>query len=305
MSHRLLATARLALSLSLITALPALAASPAVLRTEVALTDLQLHVRSLTDLSSQPGMVVGTFTLSAFDSAPGVPTWSDSLLPATPLSYTGSQGRVEVGPDGIRAETAASLDDVVGAPGGLHFASSPVVGPDVWSMMDRPHVTVAAGSLVTLSGVLTVSHTVDAQPVADWAAAQGNVLDWHLGLGGDRLLFNLSWSAFSADSDVFNASATVDLTTPYSGVGSADTSLSFGTTMVKPFTLALANTTDQDVAVMLDMGVAARVTSSFYATLDTTTPAVPEPATWALMLSGLGWLGWRASSRRAQHALTA
>lgn len=304
MSIRLPAVAPLVLSIGLAAALPALAASPEVLRASAALTDLQLTVRSLADLSSQPGVVAGGFTLSVFDNDPAVPTWSDSLLPASPLSYAGSQGHVEVGPDGIRAETAASLDDVVGTPGGLHFSSSPVVGPDVWSLMDRPHVMVAAGSLVTLSGVLTVSYTLDAQPVADWAAAQGNVLDWQLAFGGDRLLFSMNWSAFSADSDVFNASATVDLTTPYNLVGSTDPSLSFSTTMVKPFNLTLVNTTDQEVAVMLDMGVAARTTTSFYVTLDTP-PAVPEPATWVLMLAGVAGLGWRASSRRAQHALTA
>jgi len=136
------------------------------------------------------------------------------------------------------------------------------------------------------------------------AAAQGNVLDWQLAFGGDRLLFSMNWSAFSADSDVFNASATVDLTTPYNLVGSTDPSLSFSTTMVKPFNLTLVNTTDQEVAVMLDMGVAARTTTSFYVTLDTP-PAVPEPATWVLMLAGVAGLGWRASSRRARHALTA
>lgn len=103
---------------------------------------------------------------------------------------------------------------------------------------------------------------------------------------------------------MFNASATVDLTTPYNLVGSTDPSLSFSTTMVKPFNLTLVNTTDQEVAVMLDMGVAARTTTSFYVTLDTP-PAVPEPATWVLMLAGVAGLGWRASSRRARLALTA
>ena len=317
---------------------------PIVSQATLSLSGLSFQLIDLTpgdgiapSLSFQTQGVIDSWNV-VYDEAsdsylPGGPTYSNSLLPSTPVNY--------VSPDGLSTVTSTANSVTLQSQLSLSHILPPLTPPDATGAGDALYggagtrtdlsvgnpvpgelqaFTLSAGSALVVRGTLTGSYILDGTQVQAGLNANGYT-EWtlfHNGWADAGFLMAAQVDNLSEETSGFtglfghqvNGFYTSLVNDGATFLSSTDGNVTHQTTASRDFTFTLTNLDDTTMSGVLALSLSVHTDQTLYASrpgiwtppidlppIDV--PAIPEPSTYALM--GLGLVGIAAAARRRRH----
>jgi hypothetical protein len=307
------------------------AGDPIVAQSTVTLSGLSFQLIDLTpgdgiapSLSFQTEGIIDTSN-SVYDEAsdsylPGGPSYSNSLLPTTPVNYTT--------PDGLSTVTSTSTSVTLQSQLPLSQVLPPLSPPDgtgtgnyayQWTgtgtdlVVGAPYVgeyqsfTLGAGTGLVLQGTLSTHITVDSSAVQNEMEANGYDT-WYLeGSGRSSGSFVMAAKAnelFDIDGNYTGSALQQGNNVDLDGArwfwyGSNEDNTMLNQSESHDFEFTVVNFGDSTLTGVVALQLTANSDVSVSAERFSTIPTIPEPSTYALM--GLGLVGIAAVARRRRH----
>lgn len=262
-----------------------------------------------------------TYDPQTYEWVPNGPTYSDSLLPSSPLHHENDHGVADATPSLLSVGSSLSLSQLAGVAqadssgvflsGAFYFPTAPAIGTsESVGYFTNNTFSLSANTAVVFSGEAVVNFRLDGRSINSWLTSAGHDgASWGFYPGYrsnsiQLILSSMEGGPYNEDGPIATSerrSSQSAFDIPIGSI-SSDAPLAEGSN-TSPFNLQFVNLSPTTLTGQYDIEVQAAAVGAFYALIGTipSPNPVPEPATFALMGLGLVGIGLVRQRRRPGH----